>query len=133
MLRLTLSAESFISYKINIIPPDKAPPRGIPCGYDPGTGRQDMCVFDVHRGKTTPALRTRSPEEHRDHSGGTPGANAPGWAIPSASLLGQVWSHSNAPSLNRRVFRQLAWLEAGSVKAAWSRPAWLMLYCPRRV
>jgi hypothetical protein len=25
-----------------------APLRGIPCGHDPGTGRQDKCVCDVH-------------------------------------------------------------------------------------
>ncbi len=49
--------------------------------------------------------------------------SAPGWAIPSASLLGQVWSQRIAPSPNRRVFRRFAWLGVGSGKAASSRPA----------
>jgi hypothetical protein len=33
--------------------PNTAPPCGIPYGHDPGTGRKDMCVFDVHRAAGT--------------------------------------------------------------------------------
>ena len=38
-----------------------------------------------------------------DVGAGLPGAHAPGWAIPSATLLGLTWSQRTAPSPDRTV------------------------------
>ena len=81
----------------------------------------------------SPALRPAASSQSRvcrGYGGGTPGANALGWAIPSASLLGQVWSHSNAPPPNRRVFRRFVWLEVNSGKMGLSRPGRAPGWCP---
>jgi hypothetical protein len=47
----------------------------------------------------------------RGRGGGIPGAHAPGWAIPSASLLGQVWSRWTAPSPNRTAKKEYTTLK----------------------
>jgi hypothetical protein len=44
---------------------------------------------------------------------------------PALMRWGGRRSQWTAPSPDRRVFKQFLWLNAGSVKAALSRPAWL--------
>jgi hypothetical protein len=71
-------------------------------------------VFPPTSAQHSPVSRDlRRAPDRRSHGGEIPSANALGWAMVAFEYS----------SPNRRVFKQFAWLQVGSVKATLSRPA----------